>query len=150
MQTTTMLYIFLAALAGAIIPFQSGVNAQLGKSLDSPIYATLMVFVTGTVGIAVYIVAGMQSLPSVSQFSEAPKWTYLGGILGAVYIMLVVVCAPRIGIGSVTIAILLGQVVAALVIDQFGLLGTPVHPISAVRFLGVCLTAAGVILVQMY
>jgi transporter family-2 protein len=37
---------------------------------------------------------------------------------------------------------------ASLVLDRYGLVGFPVHPVSAVRLLGAGLVIAGVVLVQ--
>ena len=70
--------------------------------------------------------------------------------MGAIYILLIVILAPKLGIGNVTVMVLMGQVLAAVVIDQFGLLGTNVHPINWPRFVGIVLLCLGVYLVKKY
>ncbi len=47
--------ILLAVLAGAFIPVQTGYNAELARALKSPIWASLAVFISG--GIALALVA---------------------------------------------------------------------------------------------
>ncbi|MFX8708248.1 DMT family transporter, partial [Acinetobacter baumannii] len=87
-------------------------------------------FVIAAMGLSVYILLSRFALPTSIEFSSAPKWSYLGGILGGTYILLIVICAPKLGIGNVTVMVLLGQIVAAIIIDQFGLLKAPVHTIN--------------------
>ena len=48
-------FILLALCAGMMIPFQSAMNAQLGKALQSPYYAALSVFVIAAIGLSLYI-----------------------------------------------------------------------------------------------
>lgn len=143
-------FLVLSLLAGMMIPFQSAMNAQLGKALQSPYYSALTVFLVAAIGLAVYIAIAHYSLPSSAQFSSAPKWSYLGGILGGTYILLIVICAPKLGIGNVTVLVLLGQIISALLIDQFGLLKFPVHALNWQRVIGVALLIAGVYLVKKY
>jgi len=149
-MNNSFLYLFLALSAGAMIPFQSAMNAQLGKALQSPYYAALTVFCIAAVGLVGYALATRYSMPALQQFSAAPAWAYLGGILGGAYILLIVICAPKLGIGNATVLVLLGQVLSAVIIDQFGLLNTPVHVVNWQRIGGVMLIIAGVYLVKKF
>lgn len=142
--------VILAISAGAMIPFQSAMNTALGKQLQSPYFSALSVFIIAAVGLAIYILLTKQTVPVMEQFINTPKWTYLGGILGGTYILLIVLLAPKLGIGNVTVLVLTGQILAAMIIDQFGLLGAQVHPINWQRFAGVILLCAGVFLIKKY
>lgn len=146
----SILFIILAIGAGAMIPFQSAMNAALSKSLQSPYFSALSVFITASVGLALYITITQQSMPTLTQFTQAPKWAYLGGILGGAYILLIVVVAPKLGIGNTTVMVLSGQILAAIIIDQFGLLGATVHPVNLQRLIGVLLLCAGVFLIKKF
>lgn len=149
-MNSNSIYIFLALIAGCMIPFQSAINAGLGKSLQSPYFSALAVFIIAFLGISIYILASKQHVPQLSQFTNAPKWSYLGGVLGGIYILMIVLLAPKLGIGNVTVMVLLGQVMAAMLIDHFGLLGTTVHLISWKRLAGVFLMIAGIFLVKKF
>lgn len=149
-MSNAIIYIILALLAGVMIPFQSAMNAALGKNLQSPYFSALSVFIIATFGLVIYIVTTKQPVPNLQQFTNAPKWSYMGGILGGTYILLIVLLAPKLGIGNVTIMVLLGQIVAAMVIDQFGLLNATVHTINWQRTAGLILLIAGVYLVKKY
>jgi bacterial/archaeal transporter family-2 protein len=149
-MNSSILYVILAISAGAMIPFQSAMNTQLGKSLQSPYFSALTVFAVALVGLAVYILVSRFSIPTATQFAGAPKWSYLGGILGGSYILLIVLLAPKLGIGNVTVLVLLGQILAAIIIDQFGLLGAEVHAITWQRAIGMLLMCAGVYLIKKF
>ncbi len=149
-MSNQIVFIILALGAGMIIPFQSAMNAQLGKALQSPYYSALTVFIVAVAAMSIYILASRYSIPSSAQFAAAPKWSYLGGILGGAYILLIVICAPKLGIGNVTVMVLLGQILLSVVIDQFGLLNAAVHTINWQRMAGVVLMIAGVYLVKKF
>lgn len=147
---TTIYFLFLSVVAGIMIPFQSAMNAQLGRVLHSAYYSTLVVFLVAVCSIGVFIVCSRQAFPSIQSLSNAPVWAYGGGIIGAAYILLIIVCAPKLGIGNVTVLVLLGQMIAALCIDHFGWLQSPVHAINWQRLLGVLMVAGGVYLVKKF
>lgn len=149
-MNTQLLFIGLSLLAGIMIPFQSAMNAQLGKALQSPYYSAITVFVVAFVGLLVYILLNRMPLPHAAAFQSAPTWSYLGGVLGGIYILLIVLCAPKIGIGNATVMVLLGQILAAVVIDHFGLLNATPHPINWQRLAGVVLLVLGVYIVKKY
>jgi transporter family-2 protein len=80
---------------------------------------------------------------------QAPWWVYVGGLLGAVYVVGVIALAPKLG-ALLTFALLIaGQFLASTVLDHLGLL-YPRHPVNAVRVLGVVLILLGVWLVRRY
>ena len=50
------LWIIMAFISGAMLPVQAGLNARMGKSIESSVYAALISFVVGAVGLSLYIV----------------------------------------------------------------------------------------------
>jgi bacterial/archaeal transporter family-2 protein len=149
-MNVSVFFTALALLAGAMIPFQSAMNTQLGKALQSPYFAALTVFIVAAIGISGYIFVSKFALPTTTQFAAAPKWSYLGGLLGGTYILLIVICAPKLGIGNVTVMVLTGQILAAILIDHFGLLGATIHLLNWKRFTGVALLIAGIYLIKKF
>lgn len=147
-MNSPLLFFILTFFAGVMIPFQSSMNAHLGKQINSPYYSALIVFITAAFGLALYILLYRRPIPPIHLFFTAPKWSYLGGILGGGYILIIILAAPKLGIGSVTIMVLLGQVVASMLIDHFGLLGATVHQLDWRRLIGISLIIGGVFLVR--
>ena len=74
--------------------------------------------------------------------------SWMGGFFGAVYIGIPILMFPRLGAALVIALIILGQMIAAMVFDHFGILGVPEHPITSVRLLGVLMLLAGVVLIR--
>jgi len=80
-----------------MLPFQAGVNARLAHFVESPIRASLVSFVVGTIVLLVLSIAIFKPLPSGSKLAGAPWWVWVGGVLGAFYVVVTVVSAPRVG-----------------------------------------------------
>jgi len=70
----TWLYLLFAFVAGAMIPFQAGANAQLAHWVNSPIRAALASFVVGMIALVVIAAFVFRPYPWRTG-SEAP----LGG-----------------------------------------------------------------------
>lgn len=145
-----MIYISLAVITGSLIPFQTSMYAQLGKSLQSSFYATFVVFLVAALTSVLLIAFTRSPIPTLSLVDAAPAWSYLGGVVGALYVVMVTMLTPRLGIGNITVLILLGNIMAAMVIDQFGWLGAAVHAVNPCRLLGVVLIVAGVYLTKKF
>lgn len=142
-------FVVLALLIGVSITLQSGVNTQLRLVLGSPFQAGFVSFAIGTVALGVYAF----SLPSRWTFSgvgNAPWWVWTGGLLGAYIVTMVIVLAPRLGATVLVALIVAGQMITALILDHFGLLGFQLHPARWERFLGVVLLLLGVVLIRRY
>jgi transporter family-2 protein len=140
--------LLLAVFIGSLLPVQTGVNAQLRTFLGSPMATALVSFVVGTVGLLVAVLWLRTPVPLAEAWSHSAWWQWTGGLLGAIYIVTVVVLAPRLGAGTLIAAVVGGQMVASLVLDHFGLVGFPEHPISVLRLLGAALVMLGVALIQ--
>lgn len=149
-MNNSFLLIALAILAGAMIPFQSAMNAALGKSLHSAYFSALTVFMLAALALTVFTIITQQKPPGLQAFASAPSWSYLGGLLGSIYILLIILLAPKLGIGNVTVLVLLGQLLAALIIDHFGLLGASLHAFNWQRLLGAILLISGVYLIRKF
>jgi bacterial/archaeal transporter family-2 protein len=143
-----ILFLLLALGAGVLLPVQAGVNAQLRSGLGSPVAAALVSFLVGTAGLAAVALLLRTPLPLGRAWAATTPWQWSGGLIGAVYVLAVIVLAPRLGAATLIAAVVAGQMITSLVLDQFGLVGFPVHSLTPVRLLGAALVIAGVILIQ--
>ncbi len=143
-----MALILLAVAVGFMLPIQAGVNAQLRLTLGHPISAALASFVVGTVALGVLAVALRVPGPTMRVMAEAPAWQWVGGFLGAAYIAVAVVLAPRMGAATMIASVVAGQMIASLLLDHFGLVGFAVKTATPGRLLGAGLVIAGVKLLQ--
>ncbi len=78
----------------------------------------------------------------------APGWAWLGGLYGACFVAALAYASPRLGLASALTIAVASQLVTALALDRFGLLGLSAQPISLMRIAGVLLVIGGVLLVR--
>jgi transporter family-2 protein len=143
-----LLFILMALLIGAILPFQATVNARLAKAVDSPVMAAFISFAVGTVGLFAYLVLARQFHFRRSDFVQAPWWIWIGGLLGTFYVAGIVVLLPRLGVALAFSLVIAGQMGLAMLFDHFGWLGVPIKEISWGRIAGALLLVAGVFLIR--
>lgn len=142
--------LLLGVLAGAVLPIQAALNARVGQAASSPIIGALVSFGVGTVALLGIVLAQGVSLRQAAQLRSLPPLALSGGLLGAFYVAVVTMLAPRLGATLTVGLIVVGQLLLSLVLDQFGLLGLPLHPVSVLRGLGVVLLLVGVWLIKTY
>ena len=145
-----VLYLLLAVAAGAMLPVQAGVNAQLARFVGGPVRASFVSFLVGTIALLLVSIAVAKPLPSGSRLGGAPWWVWVGGLLGAFYVVGVIVSAPRLGAVALIGAVIAGQTVCSVLVDQFGWVGFRVHHASPGRLAGLALLFAGVALVRIF
>ena len=71
-------------------------------------------------------------LPSKADIAAIPVRFYLGGLFVTFYVLSVTWIAPKVGLENAIFVVLLGQLVAASLIDHLALLDVPRAPITAV------------------
>jgi bacterial/archaeal transporter family-2 protein len=143
-------YYLFAVAAGAMLPFQFGINSVLARYVDGAARASLVSFVVGALALLAAVLLFFRGVPSVEKAGGAPWWVWVGGLLGAFYVLGSVVTAPRLGAATLVALILAGQAAASLTVDHFGLVGFQENPITPGRLLGIGLVAAGVVLVRVF
>lgn len=140
--------LLLAVIAGAVVPFQSAINANLGRGLGHPLWATLASLLVSILVLLPIMLAMRVPLPSVAFISKAPLWMWAGGAFGVCFISLALVLLPKLGASGFMALALAGQVVASLVLDHFGWFGLVQRQVSLPRVLGVVMLIGGVVLIQ--
>jgi bacterial/archaeal transporter family-2 protein len=143
----TWSYLVFALAAGAMLPIQFGINAQLAHWLGGSVRAALVSFVVGALSLLVAVLVAQRGWPE--RASDAPWWVWIGGVLGAFYVLGSIVTAPKLGAATLVALILAGQAIASLLVDHFGWVGFDENPITPLRIAGVGLLAAGVVLVRL-
>lgn len=136
----------IAILIGAVLPLQALVNARLGQVTGGALFASFVSFLVGTLVLAVAVFASRPRLPTMSTLVAQPAWIWLGGAIGAAYVLSATVLVPRIGAASLICLIVLGQLTGSLLMDHYGVL-SDARPIDALRVVGAVLVAVGAVLV---
>ena len=137
----------MAALVGAGLTIQVGMNATVRMTIGSPVLAAIVNFVVGLAALVLLAVAsGARIVPG--SVPAVPAWAWFGGLLGAAYVAATTVLGPRLGAASFLALTLAGQMVAALLVDHYGVIGFPQSPLTPTRLLGTALLVAGVLLIM--
>ncbi len=144
-----ILFFILALLAGASVALQTGVNSQLRILLGNPFQAGLVSFAVGTLALALIALPQGQSW-SFNNLTNSPWWIWMGGMLGAYVVTVLIILAPRFGASTLIGLVLTGQMLTSLILDHFGLLGFPTQKLSVPRLLGAMLLIGGVILIRKF
>lgn len=143
-----LLYYALAIIAGIMLSTQAGINAQLRTVVGDPVMAALLSFLVGTLFLLIYVlIFNKQNTGLLQALQDMSLYKWIGGLIGALYVTGVIIVAPRIGATNTAALIVAGQVLFALFLDHYGLLGFVQHSISYMRVAGALLLIAGVFLI---
>lgn len=145
MSGNVIVALVLIAIGGAAIAMQAPINARLAQAAGSPILAAAMSFGVG------FLVLGALSLardgmPSPQVFAGLPWWVWTGGALGAIYVAAAAWSVSQIGVVTLVVALILGQMGAALILDAIGAFGLTVREITWTRLLAVGFVITGLVL----
>lgn len=143
------MYIMLCFLVGCGIAIQASVNAALGKATTLPSFATLMSFTIGLVPIFIYYAIESHGFKQ-GVYQDLKWWMFLGGFLGAAYVLVIILTVPHLGAAVVLSATIVGQVVLGLFLDHFALLDIEQRTASFGRILGTFLIILGAIFLSIF
>ena len=134
---------FLGIASGFGLTLQIGMNSKLRTVLQNANTAALISFLVGTVGLIALLVVTRTPMPARDTLASVPVWAWFGGLMGAFYVAISTVVASQLGTASLLGLALSGQLAMALVVDHFGWMGLPEHPITLTRLAGVALLGVG-------
>jgi len=138
-------YLLLPLIGGALIAAQAPVNARLRLVLASPVGSAFVSFAVGTVLLmGAVVVAG--DAGRLGALGGGPWWAYLGGAFGAVFVFATLVASPRLGVTTTFVAVIVGQVALAALIDRFGWLGVEAAALSWERLAALALMCVSLVL----
>jgi transporter family-2 protein len=121
----------LAVLVGSLSAGQQGVNSQIGKVVASPLAATWLNFVLGTLGliallglVGVFVGGGAAGGDSaigadvfLSSWGVNDLWLLFGGVAGVGFIVTSIVSVRRLGVLVFSLFLIVGQMLVALALD---------------------------------
>ena len=142
-RTRGLLFWQIAGVAaGMLSATQTAVSGTLGREIDSPLGASLLSFIVGTVLLAV-ICLFTRSVREEKIPGNLPWWMWIGGAMGALYVLANVVISGAIGTGLSVIILLVGATAGGLVVDHFGILSAQRDAVNAKKIIGIVIMIVG-------
>ena len=134
-------------VGGALQTVGTAMNAQLNGALTNHWLASSVSFGVIFAFFCCLFVVAPTPLPTVRALAAMPWWAPLGGLVGAVQVYAGLTLVQRVGAGPFVGLTVSAALITSLVVDHFGLLRMPVHPIGLWRIVGGALMIAGVTLI---
>lgn len=138
-----MIYMMLLVVifGGAVLCAQSSINGRLGSEVGV-LESAWLTFVIGTM---VSFLIGFFFEPHYSlNIFTAPRWQLTGAFFGVAYMLIVVFSMPKLGAAATTVAVISGQLIMSLLIDNFGWFKNTVIPLDGARLAAIMLLAIAI------
>jgi transporter family-2 protein len=148
-MNSMLAYAAWAALAGALIPVMAALQGTLGRTLQSPLHASLIAVGMSFLAVGLVFAAFRPALPASALIAAVPPFAWAGGMAMAFYAISATFLAPRFGVGNFVMCVVVAQLAMSTLIDQFGLFGAPIHTIDLKRVAGLMMLGIGATLVAL-
>ncbi|WDY60174.1 DMT family transporter [Pseudomonas sp. PSKL.D1] len=140
--------VFMALLAGAVLPFQAAGNAAVGRALGHWLWGAFTSLTVSSLVVVAALLILRVPMPDLGKAMQGPWWLWVGGVLGALYVAGAAALTPKLGTAGFLVLVVAGQILVSVLVDHFGLVGVASKPMNLARVAGVVLILAGVLLVQ--
>ncbi|KAF9187088.1 hypothetical protein BGZ51_001537 [Haplosporangium sp. Z 767] len=90
----------------------------------------------GAITSVIYFLIEVKGKPPANlpiMLGKAPWWTWTGGPIGAVFVIITILAIPKLGAGTATAIIVCAQLVFSCIIDHFQIFGIPFRPYTIWR-----------------
>lgn len=130
----------MGILVGVYAALQAAFNGNLTKMLGSSIASGFVSYATGTILLLLLVVFSSQ-LPHKT--TRGRWWMWLGGPVGALFVVGMAQLVPRLGTGVTLLVVLIGQLLGSMAIDHFAFFGARKAHVTLFRLIGVAVLAGG-------
>jgi transporter family-2 protein len=133
-------------VTGIMMTVQGAINAVLASKIGT--YGSVLIVTFVNLVLVGFIVV---IIPNAVSFQNLPGWNrwylYLGGVLGVFILASINLILPRFGTTLGFIYLISGQLVAAIIIDHFGLFGLEKTTVDITKIIGIVMFISGAYLV---
>lgn len=138
----------LGVLVGVCTAIQTSVNGYMGGIAGSSLHAGEINLAVGAV---LLLVAALVTSPRqlVRRPERGPWWMWLGGLVGATFVISGATLAPLLGTATTVIAFNAGTIAAGQALEARGAFGARKNPLTATRLAGLVVIFLGVLAVRL-
>lgn len=139
--------LLLAIAAGIILSTQLVFDTKLKVLFGGPAPVAVSVFGLAFLTSLIWAwLSGERIFPSLDSMNQTSWYHHLGGIARVLYLIFIVSAISNIGNAKTSCAAVTAQLIAAAMIEQFGLFGVPIHKLDLEKWLGITALIAGIYL----
>ncbi|MEL6465651.1 MAG: DMT family transporter [Pseudomonadota bacterium] len=146
MAPTTLMFAVMAFAGGMLVAAQGPIYARLSAGLNRDyLLAVFLAFSTAAAltGALAVLSGSFRSL-TMTTITHLPLWVWLGGVFGAVHVVISMQSIPALGVTLFLVVVVAGNLVGAAIYDHIGAMGLEVRSLSWTKGLGLLLVIAGV------
>lgn len=146
MERSILIAVLVALGGGALIGLQSNFTTISSRVIGPISTGTLAMIGGGMVGIVALVI--LIQLGNFSPATTSPKEFALplfAGMIGLIIMSATSFAMPRVGLSTVIVAVLLGQMVIGIVVDTLGLSGGDPIPLNSQRIVGLVVLGVAVL-----
>lgn len=138
----------LGVLVGVCTAIQTSVNGYMGGIAGSSLHAGEINLAVGAV---LLLVAALVTSPRqlARRPEPGPWWMWLGGLVGATFVISGATLAPLLGTATTVIAFNAGTIAAGQALEARGAFGARKNPLTATRLVGLVVIFLGVLAVRL-
>jgi len=142
-----LFYMVLGVVAGICICLEGTLNSLLGRHVGV-LKAALAPFSIGLIAVIIMVIVFDKGKGiKITTWMEAPWYSYFGGVMAAIFVALIILIVPKVGITAALTSIIVGQLLMSVILDATGLFALERIPVSVPRIIGVLLLLAGMRLI---
>ena len=135
----------ITVFLGVILTVHLAMNGAVGAAIGNPRVGNAVFWCIGAVTALLIGATGWQA-GALSGLRNVNPLMLTAGAMGASLVFGIAWIIPQIGAQHMTVMLLTGQILSAMVLSHFGWLGSPVAPVSITNMLGAVLLIGGAFL----
>ena len=136
----------IALLSGALMSVQGVFNTEVTKTAGMWVSNGWVQFSAFLTCVAVWLFTGRDSIAALAKVQ--PRFMLVGGVIGAGITWTVIASMKQLGPARAVLLIVVSQILAAYLIELFGLFGVEQAQFEWRKAIGMALAIAGVMIFQ--
>ena len=135
----------LTVLLGVVLTVHLAMNGKVGAVIGNPRVGNALFWCIGAITAVAIGLTGWQA-GALGGLRQVNPVLLTAGAMGASLVFGIAWLIPQIGAGPMTLMLLAGQILSAMVLSHFGWLGSPVQPVTTMNMVGALIMVAGIFL----
>lgn len=135
------MYQMMAALDGVLIALMVVFNGLLASKTGNS-QSLIIIHGVGLLGTITLLIGSRTHLKSIKGL---PSHLFIGGALGIFSVLFNNISFIKLGATLTLCLNLLGQLLASMIIDHFGLIGQQINKINSMKLFGVAIMISGIV-----